>query len=139
MKKMLVFLIFSVFFSISCDDLLYNEGSPEVKKLRVQNAQLRKQVQMLSAELGKIKDDIIVKDMIISLYNLRHAMEKYASDNKGKYPVADDISQLRTVLSDYLPKDFQIEIIYLEKVKSNEKGYLIIANVKNQKVFVSNL
>ena len=145
MKNKLRFKIFlpitvliTVLFALySCEDLFYSGSS--VTEIKQDNAKLQLQVDNLNRELGKLKEEVLVKTMIIKLYTLRHALEKYAFDNKGSYPVAANLQEMEMAINKYLPSQFEIDTNFLEGAKSSERGYILIATVKNQKIVVSNL
>lgn len=142
MRKSLSILIviFSSLSILSCEELISkNFDNENVKKLRAENTSLKIQLDKLQRQMKKDKDDAITKDIIISLYDLRHALEKYALDNKGSYPEAEGLIDLSKVVKSSLPEDFSLESTYLETVKSTTKGYIFIANVNNKKIVVSNL
>lgn len=142
MRKSLSILIviFSSLSILSCEELISkNFDNENVKKLRAENTSLKIQLDKLQRQMKKDKDDAITKDIIISLYDLRHALEKYALDNNGSYPEAEGLIDLSKVVKSSLPEDFSLESTYLETVKSTTKGYIFIANVNNKKIVVSNL
>lgn len=142
MKKSLssLFIITILFFQNSCEELISSTiDDKEMKKVRAENTALKIQIDKLQRQINKDKDKVILKDLIISLYDLRHAVEKYALDNKGNYPEAKNINELSKIIEGNLPKDYTIDQTYLETIKSTTKGYIFIANFNDRKVVVSNL
>lgn len=103
-----------------------------VKKLEQENTSLREKLAQAEAE-G------VLNKVLVSLYDLRHALEKYAQQNEGKYPIADNITDLQLRLKSYLPENFEVDAMYLEKARSKVTGYILIANVKGREIVVSNL
>ncbi len=142
MKKSLCSLsiILTLFTQNSCEEL-FSRGfdNQEIKKIRVENTNLKIQVDKLQRQINKNKGEVELKNLVIALYDMRHAVEKYALENKGNYPQALNINELNKIIEINLPKDFSIEQKYLETVKSSAKGYIFIANYQDQKVVVSNL
>lgn len=125
---------------MSCEELV-SQGfdSEAMKKLRAENTSLKIQIDKLQRQIKSNKDEVTTKNIIIALYDLRHAVEKYALENKGNYPEAANINELNKIIQPNLPKDFTIDSSYLETIKSTQKGYIFIANINDQKVVVSNL
>ncbi|MBC7473756.1 MAG: hypothetical protein H7263_05650 [Candidatus Sericytochromatia bacterium] len=136
----IIFIILSITTLTSCEEL-FSQGldTQAFKKLRTENTNLKIQIDKLQRQIKTNSGDVTTKNIIISLYDLRHAVEKYALENKGNYPEAENISDLTKVIKNNLPKDFIIESSYLETIKSSTKGYIFIANINDQKVVVSNL
>lgn len=130
-------ILFMALFTLSCEELFGESMS--VTELKKDNTKLQIQVDNLNRELGKAKDEILIKTMIIKLYTLRHALEKYAFDNKGEYPVSTTLQEMEMAISKYLPNQFEVDANYMEGAKSSERGYILIATVKDQKIVVSNL
>lgn len=124
----------------SCEEL-FSKGfdNEEIKKVRTENTSLKIQIDKLQRQINRNKGDVELKNLVIALYDMRHAVEKYALENKGSYPEALNINDLNKIIEPNLPKDFAIEQKYLETVKSTPKGYIFIANFGDQKVVVSNL
>jgi hypothetical protein len=118
---------------------LVNEPARQSEKLQKENRQLRTQVEKLSKQLAQAEAERVVNQVLVSLYDLRHALEKYALKNQGHYPFANNINDLQTTLKSFLPENFVIEAVYLEKVRSQQTGYIMIANVKGREIVVSNL
>ncbi len=142
MKKIVFGLIISIFtFSlISCEELVSKSFDNEtIKKLRNENTTLKVQMDKLQRQLKKNNEQIASKNLIISMYDLRHAVEKYALNNHNEYPSAENITELNEIVKAFLPKDYSIELSYLETIKSSVKGYIFIANINEQKIVVSNL
>lgn len=142
MKKSLssLFIIITLLTQTSCEEIFSNSiDNQELKKVRTENTALKIQVDKLQRQINKDKDDVTLKNLVIGLYDLRHAVEKYALENKGSYPEALNINELSKIVGSNLPKDFTIDQTYLETVKSTSKGYIFIANFNDRKVVVSNL
>ncbi|MFN8578552.1 MAG: hypothetical protein U0354_17115 [Candidatus Sericytochromatia bacterium] len=142
MKKSLssLFIITILIFQNSCEELISNNiDNQEMKKVRSENTALKIQIDKLQRQINKDKEQVVLKDLIISLYDLRHAVEKYALDNKGSYPEAKNFNELSKIIEGNLPKDFMIDQTYIETIKSTTKGYIFIANFDDRKVVVSNL
>lgn len=146
MNKLIKFLLLSTLMSASlglsgCEEIdkLFGDNNKQLLRLRKQNEQLQKQVDTLNGKLEEARADSKVNTILVSLYDMRHALEKYALDNKGKYPYASNINELQSIIKSYLPDGFEIEPTYLEKVRSQERGYIMIANVKGREIVVSNL
>ncbi|GIW21359.1 MAG: hypothetical protein KatS3mg068_0366 [Candidatus Sericytochromatia bacterium] len=124
----------------SCEEVLSNFfDSENLKKLRIENTNLRIQIDKLQRKIKENEEKILVKDLVISLYDIRHAVEKYSVNNRGEYPVAENLKDLLSIVKPYLPKDFTMDSTYIETIKSSPKGYIFIANYKDQKIVVSNL
>lgn len=142
MKKSLssLFVVSILVFQSSCEEIFSkNFDNQELKKVRTENTALKIQIDKLQRQINGNKDEVTLKNLIIALYDLRHAVEKYALDNKGNYPEALNINDLTKIVEGNLPKDFSIDQNYLETVKSTPKGYIFIANFNDKKVVVSNL
>jgi hypothetical protein len=142
MKKSLCSLIVLVFiFSLNSCEEIFSKGldNEAMKKLRTENTSLKIQIDKLQRQIKKDKEDVVAKDLIISMYDLRHAVEKYSENNQGDYPDAENVTELIKVVKEYLPKNYVIEASYLETIKSSAKGYIFIANINDQKIVVSNL
>lgn len=118
---------------------LINEPARQSEKLQKENRQLRTQVEKLSKQLAQAEAEGVVNQVLVSLYDLRHALEKYALKNQGQYPYANNINDLQAILKGFLPENFAIEAVYLDKVRSQQTGYIMIANVKGREIVVSNL
>ncbi|MEK7433941.1 MAG: hypothetical protein AABZ74_12460 [Cyanobacteriota bacterium] len=140
--------IYLVFVSISllllsfssCEELISKGMDTDtVKKLRTENSALKVQVDKLQKQIKITKDDVALKALVISLYDLRHAVEKYALENNGNYPTSENLFDLEKEVKSTLPKDFSIDSTLLENIKSTSKGYIFIANFNNKKIVVSNL
>lgn len=129
-------------FSVSgCQQLknTWERPAKEMERLQKENRKLTKEISLLQERVAKSEAEGIMNKVLVSLYDLRHAMEKFAQENEGKYPLADNITDLQTRLSRHLPEDFEIEAVYLERVRSQQRGYIMIANVKGREIVVSNL
>lgn len=124
-----------------CDQLktTWERPAKEMERLQKENRKLAKEVATLQDRVAQSEAEGIMNKVLVSLYDLRHALEKYAQDNEGKYPLADNITDLQTRLSRYLPENFEVEAVYLERVRSQQRGYIMIANVKGREIVVSNL
>lgn len=118
---------------------VWEQPAKQIEKLQKENRRLNKEVTQLQDQLAKAQAEGILNKVLVSLYDLRHALEKYAQQNDGQYPVADNINDLQTRLKNYLPENFEVEAVYLERVRSQLKGYIMIANVKGREIVVSNL
>jgi len=127
--------------STGCESIqnFFNEPQKQREKLHKENNKLKQEVNLLNKQLAQAQAEGVVNKVLVSLYDLRHAVEKYALKNEGKYPVAKNINELQSALKDYLPETFEIEAIYLETVSSKKVGYIMIASVKGQKIVVSNI
>lgn len=135
-----LFIIVFLFSQVSCEEL-FSKGfdNEEIKKIRTENTGLKIQVDKLQRQINRNKGDVELKNLVIALYDMRHAVEKYALENKGNYPEAKNMTELTKIIEANLPKDFSIQQQYLETIKSTTKGYIFIANFGEQKVVVSNL
>ncbi|MFN8672180.1 MAG: hypothetical protein U0457_08905 [Candidatus Sericytochromatia bacterium] len=133
-------IITTLSFFTSCEELL-SKGfdSDNVKKLRSENNALKIQLDKLQKQIKLAKDENTINSLVISLYDLRHAVEKYALENNGNYPETEDLYALEKEVQPSLPKDFKIDSSFLETIKSTKKGYIFIANFNNKKIVVSNL
>jgi len=118
---------------------VWEQPAKQIEKLQKDNRRLNKEVTQLQDQLATAQAEGILNKVLVSLYDLRHALEKYAQQNSGQYPVADNINDLQTRLKNYLPEEFEVEAVYLERVRSQLKGYIMIANVKGREIVVSNL
>lgn len=118
---------------------VWEQPAKQIEKLQKENRRLNKEVTQLQDQLAKAQAEGILNKVLVSLYDLRHALEKYAQQNDGQYPVADNINDLQTRLKNHLPESFEVEAVYLERVRSQLKGYIMIANVKGREIVVSNL
>ncbi len=124
-----------------CDQLkeTWERPAKQMEKLTKENRKLTKEVARLQEQVAKSEAEGIMNKVLVSLYDLRHALEKYAQDNEGKYPLADNITDLQTRLTNYLPEGFEVEAVYVERIRSQQRGYIMIANVKGREIVVSNL
>lgn len=122
-----------------CEELWPTDPSQSVQVLQKEKAQLTEQVNRLQQENAELKDRSSVQGVTIALYDLRHATERFASIRKGIYPEALGLSELQASIKGYLPESFSLDPTVLETIKSTTKGYIFIANVKGQKIVVSNL
>ena len=118
---------------------MWEQPAKQIEKMQKENQSLRKEVTVLKERLAQSEAEGIMNKVIVSLYDLRHALEKYAQQNDGEYPVADNINDLQARLKNYLPESFEIEAIYIERIRSQQRGYIMIANVKGREIVVSNL
>lgn len=116
-----------------------NEPQRQIEKLQKDNRKLQTENEQLKEKVAQAEAEGIMNKVLVALYDLRHALEKYAQQNEGKYPVADNINDLQERLKSYLPENFEVEPIYLERIRSQQKGYIMIANVKGREIVVSNL
>lgn len=116
-----------------------NEPTRQLEKLQKENKKLQAQVTQFQQKLLEAEADAVIYKVLVSLYDLRHALEKFARNNKGNYPHANNINELQASVKSFLPETFEIEAIYVEKAKSQENGYIMIANVKGREIVVSNL
>lgn len=125
----------------SCAKLkeVWEQPAKQMEKLQKDNRKLEKEVEDLQRRLAEAQAEGVLNKVLVSLYDLRHALEKYAQQNQGQYPVAENINDLQTRLKNYLPENFEVEAVYLERVRSQLKGYIMIANVKGREIVVSNL
>lgn len=124
-----------------CDRLqeTWERPAKEIDKLEKENRKLQQEVVDLKEKVAKAEAEGQVNTILVALYDLRHALEKYAQQNEGQYPVADNVEDLQTRIKSYLPETFVIEPNYLERVRSQQKGYIMIARVKGREIVVSNL
>src|SRR5688572_2629045 len=109
MKKSLCSLIILTiaFTQVSCEELLSKTADNEaVKKLRTENTSLKIQIDKLQRQIQKDKGDVVTKELVISMYDLRHAVEKFAQKNNGEYPKAENVTELRKIVGEYLPKGY---------------------------------
>lgn len=118
---------------------VWEQPAKEITKLQKENQKLEKEVNDLRDRLAKSEAEGVVNKVLVSLYDLRHALEKYALENNGIYPTATNINDLQTRLRKYLPENFEVEAVYLERIRSQSKGYIMIASVKGREIVVSNL
>ncbi|PIQ24755.1 hypothetical protein COW36_23560 [bacterium (Candidatus Blackallbacteria) CG17_big_fil_post_rev_8_21_14_2_50_48_46] len=118
---------------------LWEQPARQMEKLQKENRQLRQEVDTLREKLARSDAEGVVNQVLVGLYDLRHGLEKFALQNNGEYPHANNINELQSVLKNYLPEGFSIEAVYLEKIRSQKRGYIMIANVKGQEIVVSNL
>jgi hypothetical protein len=141
MKKSICSLFVVALFSLNSCEEIFSKGldNEAMKKLRTENSSLKIQIDKLQRQIKKDKDEVTTKNLVINMYDLRHAVEKYSQNNQGDYPDAENVTELIKVVKDYLPKDFTIDATYLETIKSSAKGYIFIANINDQKIVVSNL
>lgn len=116
-----------------------NEPARQLEKAQKENKKLQTQVAQLNQKLLEAEADSVIYKVLVSLYDMRHALEKFARNNKGRYPHANNINELQAAVKSFLPETFEIEAIYIEKAKSQENGYIMIANVKGREIVVSNL
>ncbi|MBF2053790.1 MAG: hypothetical protein IGS03_10050 [Candidatus Sericytochromatia bacterium] len=125
----------------SCTRLkeVWEQPAKEIEKLQKENQKLEKEVTDLRNRLAQSEAEGVVNKVLVSLYDLRHALEKYALENNGTYPTATNINDLQTRLRKYLPENFEVEAVYLERIRSQSKGYIMIASVKGREIVVSNL
>ena len=118
---------------------VWEQPAKEITKLQKENQKLEKEVTELRERLAQSEAEGVVNKVLVSLYDLRHALEKYALENNGTYPTATNINDLQTRLRKYLPENFEVEAVYLERIRSQSKGYIMIASVKGREIVVSNL
>lgn len=118
---------------------MWEQPAKQIEKMQKENQRLEKDVTLLRERLAQSEAEGIMNKVIVSLYDLRHSLEKYAQQNNGEYPVADNINDLQSRLKNYLPESFEIEAIYIERIRSQQRGYIMIANVKGREIVVSNL
>jgi len=139
-KKILILLLISPFLLSGCEELISKSFDNEtLKKLRSENTNLRIQIDKQQRELKAKEEKIFLSEIMIDLYDLRHAMEKYALSHRGEYPETENLKELTDIVKIYLPKEYSIDITYLETVRSSAKGYIFIANVNGNKIVISNL
>lgn len=117
----------------------WNEPAKQMEKLQKDNRKLEQEVKELKEKVATAEAEGVMNKVLVALYDLRHALEKYAQQNEGKYPVADNITELQGRLKSYLPETFEVDPAYLERMRSQQKGYIMIANVKGREIVVSNL
>jgi molecular chaperone GrpE (heat shock protein) len=131
-----IFLLLS-----GCENLqaMWEQPAKQMERLQKENRQLRQEVESVREKLARSDAEGIVNHVLVALYDLRHALEKFALQNNGEYPYATNINELQSILKSYLPENFAIEAVYLEKIRSQKQGYIMIANVKGQEIVVSNL
>jgi hypothetical protein len=122
-----------------CDVLLGGEDAASVKQLKKEKGDLTLQVERLTRENGQLHDENTVQKVMIGLFSLRFATERYAAAHHGSYPEAASLTELQAIVSKNLPASFSLDTAFLETIKSSEKGYIFIANVRGQKIVVSNL
>jgi len=142
MKKSLCSLfVLTLLFSLnSCEELFSQKMETDaVKKMRTENTSLKLQIDKLQRQVKKDKADSVTKELIISMYDLRHAVEKYSQKNNNEYPNAENVTELIKIIKEFLPETYKIDASYLETIKSSPKGYIFIANINEQKIVVSNL
>lgn len=111
----------------------------QVDKLVRENKKLTQENTDLKEKLAQAEAEGVMNKVVVALYDLRHALEKYAQQNDGKYPVADNLTDIQARLKSYLPDNFEVDPAYLERMRSQLKGYIMIANVKGREIVVSNL
>lgn len=142
MKKSLYSLLVLVILVTqnSCEEI-FSKGldNEALKKIRTENTGLKIQIDKLQRQIKKDKEELTTKELVISMYDLRHAVEKYSQNNQGDYPDAENVTELIKIVKEFLPKDYTIDASYLETIKSSAKGYIFIANIYDQKIVVSNL
>lgn len=122
-----------------CDVLLGGEDAASVKQLKKEKGDLALQVERLTRENGQLHDENTVQKVMIGLYSLRFATERYAAAHHGSYPEAASLTDLQAIVTKNLPANFSLDAAFLETIKSSDKGYIFIANVRGQKIVVSNL
>lgn len=118
---------------------VWEQPAKEIEKLQKENQKLHREITDLRQRLSQSEAEGVVNKVLVALYDLRHALEKYALENNGTYPTATNINDLQTRLRKYLPESFEIEAVYLERIRSQPKGYIMIASVKGREIVVSNL
>lgn len=119
--------------------MLGGEESASVKQLKKDKSELSLQVERLTRENGAMRDETSVQKVMIGLYSLRFATERYAAGHHGSFPEANSLTELQGIVAKNLPGTFQLDTAFLETIRSSEKGYIFIANVRGQKIVVSNL
>ncbi|MGV3526035.1 MAG: hypothetical protein ACO1RX_17565 [Candidatus Sericytochromatia bacterium] len=144
MRKTLQYLTLSLLVAgalSGCDRLqeAWERPAKAIDKLEKENRKLEQEVVDLKEKVAKAEAEGQVNTILVALYDLRHALEKYAQQNEGQYPVADNVEDLQVRIKSYLPETFAIEPTYLERVRSQQKGYIMIARVKGREIVVSNL
>lgn len=124
-----------------CENMqaMWEQPAKQMERLQKENRQLRQEVESLREKLGRSDAEGVVNQVLVAMYDLRHGLEKYALQNNGEYPHANNINELQSILKSYLPETFAVEAVYLEKIRSQKRGYIMIANVKGQEIVVSNL
>jgi hypothetical protein len=122
-----------------CDVLLGSEDAVSVKQLKKEKSDMALQVERLTRENGQLRDENTVQKVMIGLYSLRFATERYAASHHGSFPEANSLTDLQAIVSKNLPANFILDTAFLETIRSSEKGYIFIANVRGQKIVVSNL
>jgi 5-hydroxyisourate hydrolase-like protein (transthyretin family) len=122
-----------------CDVLLSGDDATSVKALKKEKSDLTLQVERLTRENGQLRDENTVQKVMIGLYALRFATERYAASHHGSYPEANSLAELQAIISKNLPANFTMDTAFLETIRSSDKGYIFIANVRGQKIVVSNL
>jgi hypothetical protein len=122
-----------------CDVLLGGDDPTSVKQLKKEKGELSLQVERLTRENGQLRDENTVQKVMIGLYSLRFATERYAAAHHGSYPEAASLTDLQAIVTKNLPGSFALDTAFLETIKSSDKGYIFIANVRGQKIVVSNL
>ena len=124
-----------------CEQLktTWERPAKEMERLQKENRKLTTEVATLKERIAQSEAEGIMNKVLVSLYDLRHALEKYAQENEGQYPLADNITYLQTRLKRYLPENFEVEAVYIERIRSQQRGYIMIANVKGREIVVSNL
>lgn len=119
---------------------VWEQPAKQIEKLQKENQRLQQEINTLRERLAMSEAEGEMNKVVISLYDLRHALEKYAQQNDGQYPLADNINDLQARLKAYLPENFEVEASYLERIRSQpNKGYIMIAKVKGREIVVSNL
>jgi len=117
----------------------WDQQAAQLEKLTRENTKLQKENQDLKDKLTQAEAEGVMNKVVVALYDLRHALEKYAQMNNGQYPVAENLSDMQARLKSYLPENFELDQTYLERMRSQVKGYIMIANVKGREIVVSNL
>jgi len=120
-------------------EMPWDQAAKQLDKLTRENRKLSQENTELKEKLSQAEAEGVMNKVLVALYDLRHALEKYAQQNEGKYPVADNITDLQARLKNYLPENFEVDPAYLERMRSQQKGYIMIANVKGREIVVSNL
>lgn len=117
----------------------WDQQAAEFDKIKRENTKLQKENQDLKEKLAQAEAEGVMNKVVVALYDLRHALEKYAQQNNGQYPVAENLTDMQTRLKSYLPENFELDQTYIERMRSQLKGYIMIANVKGREIVVSNL
>ncbi|HEY9841755.1 MAG: hypothetical protein ACAI44_02825 [Candidatus Sericytochromatia bacterium] len=117
----------------------WDQAAKQLDKLQRENRKLQQENVDLKEKLSQAEAEGVMNKVVVALYDLRHALEKYAQQNEGKYPVADNITDMQARLKSYLPDNFELDPTHLERMRSQPKGYIMIANVKGREIVVSNL